>query len=214
MADKTYNVLNYTTSPVAISINRYDSIIVQKGSDDAPSSYPLTESEIIFANNTTNAFKSGALRFEPEYEAQLYEVCRIKNWENIMKNTDIEKIFTDFKLEKFKEIIQISDASYFNCIYGVFIGLRNAGLSIPQNVEQAMSLRYKELANGNKTTKIELTPTKTNKNSESEQVKKQAEEIEALKKQLEEFKQMLTQANATEKVATAPKRKASSTTKK
>lgn len=184
MADKTYNVLNYTTSPVSIIINRHDSILIEKGSDDAPTIYPLTESEILYANNTTNAFKSGILRFEPEYEEQLYDLCRIRNWKEIMTNKEIEDIFMHFKLDKFKELIKITDASYFNRIYGVFIGLRNAGLSIPKNVEQAMSLRYKELANGITHSKIVLTPV----NQPEEDTKDI--EIDALKAELENFKKM------------------------
>ena len=210
MAEKTYNVLNHTTSPVVIKINRYDSIIIEKGSDDAPTTYPLTESEILYANNTTNAFKTGILRFEPEYEAELYEACRIRDWKNIMTNKDIENIFLNFKLDKFKEVIQISDASYFNRIYGVFTGLRNAGLSIPKNVEQAMSLRYRELANGTKTTKIVLTP---NENKEtSVRTKKAEDEIAELKAQLEEFKEMVKQLNAKQKSATTTRTR--NTTKK
>lgn len=186
MADKTYNVLNYTTSPVSIIINRHDSILIEKGSDDSPTIYPLTESEILYANNTTNAFKSGILRFEPEYEEQLYDLCRIRNWKEIMTNKEIENIFINFKLDTFKELIKITDASYFNRIYGVFIGLRNAGLSIPKNVEQAMSLRYKELANGITHSKIVLTPVSQNKENEKDN------EINALKAEIENLKKMFT----------------------
>lgn len=196
MAEKTYNILNHTTSPVVITINRYDSIIIEKGSDDSPTAYPLTENEILYANNTTNAFKSGILRFESEHEAELYELCRIRDWKNIMTNKQIEDIFIDFKLDKFKEVLKISNASYFNRIYGVFIGLRNAGLSIPKNVEQAMSLRYKELANGTKTTKIILTPSKKEEDSQSQQIKRQKKEIDELKAQIEEFKKMFLQTNS------------------
>lgn len=209
MAEKTYNVLNHTTSPVVITINRYDSILIEKGSDDAPTAYPLTENEILYANNTTNAFKSGILRFEPEFQAQLYELCRIRDWENIMTNKQIEDIFLNFKLDKFKEVLKITDATYFNRVYGVFIGLRNAGLSIPNNIEQAISLRYKELANGIRNTKIVLTP---NENKEtSTQEKKQLDEIAELKAQLEEFKEMFMKLNSQQKPATTRTR---NTTKK
>lgn len=180
MAEKTYNILNYTTSPVALIIGRNDSILIEAGSDDEPTIYPLTEAEILYANNTTDAFKSGILRFEPEYEEELYDLCRIRNWKEIMTNKQIEDIFVNFNREKFISIFSITNPSYFNRIYGIFIGLRNAGLSVPKNVEQAMAIRYKELANGVKHTKIVLTPKDTETvDNEVDELKK---EIESLKK--------------------------------
>ena len=180
MAEKTYNVLNYTTSPVALIIGRNDSILIEAGSDDEPTIYPLTEAEILYANNTTDAFKSGILRFEPEYEEELYDLCRIRNWKEIMTNKQIEDIFVNFNREKFISLFSITNPSYFNRIYGIFIGLRNAGLSVPKNVEQAMAIRYKELANGVKHTKIILTPKDTETvDNEVDELKK---EIESLKK--------------------------------
>lgn len=180
MAEKTYNILNYTTSPVALIIGRNDSILIEAGSDDEPTIYPLTEAEILYANNTTDAFKSGILRFEPEYEEELYDLCRIRNWKEIMTNKQIEDIFVNFNREKFISIFSITNPSYFNRIYGIFIGLRNAGLSVPKNVEQAMVIRYKELANGVKHTKIVLTPKDTETvDNEVDELKK---EIESLKK--------------------------------
>ena len=180
MAEKTYNILNYTTSPVALIIGRNDSILIEAGSDDEPTIYPLTEAEILYANNTTDAFKSGILRFEPEYEEELYDLCRIRNWKEIMTNKQIEDIFVNFNREKFISLFSITNPSYFNRIYGIFIGLRNAGLSVPKNVEQAMAIRYKELANGVKHTKIILTPKDTETvDNEVDELKK---EIESLKK--------------------------------
>lgn len=180
MAEKTYNILNYTTSPVALIIGRNDSILIEAGSDDEPTIYPLTEAEILYANNTTDVFKSGILRFEPEYEEELYDLCRIRNWKEIMTNKQIEDIFVNFNREKFISLFSITNPSYFNRIYGIFIGLRNAGLSVPKNVEQAMAIRYKELANGVKHTKIVLTPKDTETvDNEVDELKK---EIESLKK--------------------------------
>ena len=187
MAEKTYNVLNYTTSPISLVINRYDSILIAAGSDDEPTAYPLTEAEILFANNSTEAFKSGMLRFEPEYEAELYELCRIRNWKDIMTNKQIEDIFINFNLEDFKnKVIQITSSSYFDRIYGVFMGLKNAGVSMSNNIEQAMSLRYSELTNGIKKTKILLTPT--NNTEETDGTKS---EVARLKEELAALKEML-----------------------
>lgn len=191
MADKTYNILNYTTNPVALIIGRNDSILIEAGSDDEPTIYPLTESEILYANNTTEAFKSGILRFEPEYEEALYDLCRIRNWKEIMTNKQIEDIFVNFNREKFISLFSITNPSYFNRIYGIFIGLRNAGLSVPRNVEQAMSLRYKELTNGIRHTKIVLTPKDTEYSDDTQN------EVDALKKEIESLKTMIKTDNAT-----------------
>lgn len=178
---RTYNVLNYNTSPIAIFIRRDDSILIPAGSDETPTAIALSPEEIQYASNMTNAFKIGLLRFEKEDEALLYDLCRIRNWKNIMTNADIEKIFTNFNLKKFEEVIKITDAALFNRIYGVYMGLKNAGFAMSGNVEQAMSLRYRELANGTSTTKIVLTKTEPSKDtSQEDKIKALEEQIAAL----------------------------------
>lgn len=211
---RTYNVLNYNTSPIAIFIRRDDSILIPAGSDETPTAIALSPEEIQYASNMTNAFKIGLLRFEKEDEALLYDLCRIRNWKNIMTNADIEKIFTNFNLKKFEEVIKITDAALFNRIYGVYMGLKNAGFAMSGNVEQAMSLRYHELANGTSTTKIVLTKTEPSKDtSQEDKIKALEEQIATLTAMVGNIPQSTKAPQETVK-KTAVKKTTQNTTKK
>ena len=87
---KTYLVLNYSTSPVGIR-TRNDSFVIEGGNSDEPTSMPFTLDEIIQINSGSRVFTSGLLRFEKEYEKDIYEELRIRDWQNIMTDEEIEK---------------------------------------------------------------------------------------------------------------------------
>ena len=189
--NKTYLVLNYNGSPVAVS-TRHESYIIPGGSSESPSSMPLSVDEIVQINSNSNVFKMGLLWFEEEVQEELYKECRIRNWENILRDKEIEDIILHPTLEKLERLMSIENEQYFERCYGIYIGLKNSNHSIKQNVENVMLARRKELRNRKYKTGILLTKKETNVVSE-EALKETQEQNVKLTKEVDELKAMVAQ---------------------
>lgn len=189
--NKTYLVLNYNGSPVAVS-TRHESYIIPGGSSESPSSMPLSVDEIVQINSNSNVFKMGLLWFEEEVQEELYKECRIRNWENILRDKEIEDIILHPTLEKLERLLSIENEQYFERCYGIYIGLKNSNHSIKQNVENVMLARRKELRNRKYKTGILLTKKETPAVSE-EALKETQEQNIKLTKEVDELKAMVAQ---------------------
>lgn len=189
--NKTYLVLNYNGSPVAVS-TRHESYIIPGGSSESPSSMPLSVDEIVQINSNSNVFKMGLLWFEEEFQEELYKECRIRNWENILRDKEIEDIILHPTLEKLERLLSIENEQYFERCYGIYIGLKNSNHSIKQNVENVMLARRKELRNRKYKTGILLTKKETSVVSE-EVLKETQEQNVKLTKEVDELKAMVAQ---------------------
>lgn len=189
--NKTYLVLNYNGSPVAVS-TRHESYIIPGGSSESPSSMPLSVDEIVQINSNSNVFKMGLLWFEEEFQEDLYKECRIRNWKNILTDSEIEDIILHPTLEKLERLLAIENEQYFERCYGIYIGLKNSNHSIKQNVENVMLARRKELRNRKYKTGILLTKKETP--AVSEEVLKETQEQNAkLTHEVDELKAMVAQ---------------------
>lgn len=189
--NKTYLVLNYNGSPVAVS-TRHESYIIPGGSSESPSSMPLSVDEIVQINSNSNVFKMGLLWFEEEFQEDLYKECRIRNWKDILTDSEIEDIILHPTLEKLERLLAIENEQYFERCYGIYIGLKNSNHSIKQNVEHVMLARRKELRNRKYKTGILLTKKETP--AVSEEVLKEAQEQNAkLTQEVDELKAIVAQ---------------------
>ena len=189
--NKTFLVLNYNGSPVAVS-TRHESYIIPGGSSESPSSMPLSVDEIVQINSNSNVFKMGLLWFEEEFQEELYKECRIRNWKDILTDSEIEDIILHPTLEKLERLLSIENEQYFERCYGIYIGLKNSNHSIKQNVENVMLARRKELRNRKYKTGILLTKKETP--AVSEEVLKETQEQNAkLTHEVDELKAMVAQ---------------------
>ena len=189
--NKTYLVLNYSGSPIAVS-TRHESYIISGGNSEEPASMPLSVDEIVQINSNSPVFKIGLLWFEEEFQEELYKECRIRNWENILRDKEIEDIILHPTLEKLERLLSIQNEQYFERCYGIYIGLKNSNHSIKQNVENVMLARRKELRNRKYKTGILLTKKETNVVSE-EALKETQEQNVKLTKEVDELKAMVAQ---------------------
>lgn len=157
--NKTYLVLNKNSSPVIVE-TRYDGYVIPAGSENEPSALPFSVDEISQINSKAPVFKVGLLWFEPEFEKDLYEdVCHIRNWQDILKDSEIEDAITHPTIEKLNKIISIQNPMYFERCYGIYMGLRNANFALQGNVISVMNMRYKEMRRKKLETGIKLAPT-------------------------------------------------------
>lgn len=213
---KTYMVLNYDTSPIAIT-TRNQNELIPAGNDDEPAMLPLTIDEIVYINSTTKVFKIGRLWFEPEYEADIYEELRINNWKDILRNRDIYDIILNPTVEKLEKVLAITDRMYFDRIYGAFTGLSNAGASVSANVESMLKARYKELLNHKTKTEIKVRPHE--EPASDNRVEELQSQLDAMKAMLEKLTAAQnTTAKSTDPVVKeepkpAPRKRSSSSTK-
>ncbi len=210
--NKTYLVLNYNGSPVAVS-TRHESYIIPGGSSVSPSSMPLSVDEIVQINSHSNVFKMGILWFEEEFQEDLYKECRIRNWQDILTDSEIEDIILHPTLEKLERLLSIENEQYFERCYGIYIGLKNSNHSIKKNVENVMLARRKELRNKKYKTGILLTKKETPAVSE-EILKETQEKNEKLTKEVDELKAMVAQLLAAQQNSAPVKVKTETTEKK
>lgn len=206
--DKTYLVLNYCSSPVVVE-TRYGGYLVPGGTEENPASLPFSLDEIVQINSNSPVFTTGTLLFEPEYEEDIYQELRIRDWKSIMREADIRDAILNPTVEKLTKILAIESDFYFERIYGVFVGLKNANYAISGNVENIMYMRRKEFRMNKRKTAIELeaknleTPVNT--------------EIEDLKTQIAMLTKMLSGNKETatgESVPEAEEKPVKKTTKK
>lgn len=187
MLDKTrtYLVLNYNPSPVGVT-TRHSNFIVAGGSTYSPTSYPLTFDEILYVNSSTKTFKIGLLFFEDEFAKDLYEELRIQDWQDILTEAAIEDILMNPTADGLDRILKITEPMYFDRVYGVFIGLKNAGVGISGNVEKLLDARRKEFNEKKFHTTISVKPKEFAQTATSE-------DVEALKKQAEDAQAALAE---------------------
>lgn len=189
--NKTYLVLNYSGSPVAVS-TRHESYIIPSGNSEEPASIPLSVDEIVQINSNSPVFKIGLLWFEEQFQEELYEECRIRNWKDIPTDSEIEDTILHPTLAKLERLLSIENEQCFERCYGIYIGLKNSNHSIKQNVENVMLARRKELKNRKYKTGILLTKKETP--AVSEEVLKETQEQNAkLTQEVDELKAMVAQ---------------------
>lgn len=196
---RNYLVLNHSASPVAVS-TKYDSFMVDGGTPESPGSLPLSFDEIAVVNSKSPVFKIGILRFEPAYEAELYEALSIPNWKEIMTDEQIEDALLNPTMETSQKILDIQNDAYFERVRGAMVGLRNAGVDITVKMERMIEQRREEFARRQRKTSIRLVPNEPQKTAPSQA------EFDAMKEQLAQMQAMMAKmmsANEAQDDATA-----------
>lgn len=143
----TYPLYNYSTSKIIVAL-RDGSVVVEGGTRDQPGVYPFTLMELQQIASSSPVIQAGYLRPAKEDEKFIYETLRIRNWENILTEEDIEQMVLHPTVEGLTKLINIKDAFYYERVYGIFIGLKNVNAPIADNVSRLLKGRYKELQKG------------------------------------------------------------------
>lgn len=143
----TYPLYNYSTSKIIVAL-RDGSVVVEGGTRDQPGVYPFTLMELQQIANSSSVIQVGYLRPAKEDAKFIYETLRIRNWEDILTEEDIEQMVLHPTVEGLTKLINIKDAFYYERVYGIFIGLKNVNAPIADNVSRLLKGRYKELQKG------------------------------------------------------------------
>lgn len=181
MLDKSrlYMVINYGRSPVCVA-SRNQSMKIPGADGDTPSETPLSLDEIIEINSLCGAFKLGLLRFEEEYEEEIYDLLRIRDWRNILTDKQIEEILLHPTMETLQKIVDIKDPLSFDRVRGIYTGLKSVAADVPGKVDMVINERARELARKITTSRIQLVPKKD-----------ESSEVEALKEQMAKMQEQM-----------------------
>lgn len=205
---QTYPMYNYSTSKIIVAL-RDGSVVIDGGTRDQPAMYPFTLSELQQIASSSPAIQVGYLRPAKEDAKFVYETLRIRNWQDILTEEDIEQMILHPTVEGLTQLINIKDAFYFERIYGVFIGLKNVNAPIADNVSRLLKGRYKELQKGKINTdyiiKEKDIPSMETFMAVDKSVN--ADEIEALKDELSDKDAIIAELRkqlAAQKVDTKP----------
>lgn len=185
-AEKDYLVLNKTPSAVAVS-TRDGSHLIPGGTTDEPGTLPFTITEIQQINANSPVFKIGVLWFEDEYADDIYTVLRIREPEKILTDEVIDDIIMNPSAERLQMLVDITNAMYFERVYGRYVGLKNLGCPISQTVANLIVTRHSELRKNKLKTSITINATK----KEETTPKLEDKTNEALKQEVEALKQMV-----------------------
>lgn len=204
---KTYLVLNYSSSPVAVK-TKYESLLVPAGTRSEPGALPFGIDDIQTINSNSPTFKIGLLWFEEEYASDIYEELRIIDWKDILTDEQIENIILNPTMESLQRILNIENEAYFERVRGVYMGLKNAGYDISNRVEKVIEPRRLEFVKKQRKSQIKLVPSQT-QNNEAVPTQK---EFNSLKDQLAAMQSMIEKLTATGVASATPKNEQVATT--
>lgn len=186
-----YSVLNYGHSPVAVS-TKHENFIIPAGTREEPSIQVMSYEDIQWINNTSTAFRNGILRFDPDYEEELYKALPVRGYQDILTDQEIEDIMLHPTEQGLTRILSIEDPTYFNRVYGVYLGMVNAGYGIPGDVSNLMRGRYRECVQRKRQTAFRVKPRTVDRSEDVEALKAQndemAQQLAALQKQMDDMK--------------------------
>ncbi len=176
--NKQYIVYNYNSSPVTVA-TRYDSYIIPAGTKSEPAAFPLTMDEIRFINNTSGVFKYGLLWFDDTIASDMYENLRIRDYDKILTDEQIEDCLVNPTADKLNVIIGVTSDVLFNRIRGIYMRIKNTtGLS--SRVSEIIERRYREIRDKKFTSSMEVQNASANQNNEVNALRKQVEELKKI----------------------------------
>lgn len=175
--NKMYLVFSENTYPVYFPARDGD-FMFDKASSENPSMHQVHFDDILRVNSASSLFKDGTLRFEQEYEEDMYAELRIADWREIWRNEDIVRILRDPTMEDIDRIINFQYQNTFNRVRGIFTGMLNAGEEISSRARTAIEKRQEELEAGVFKSRINLVP-KANTQDEVEALKKMVADLAA-----------------------------------
>lgn len=204
---RLYMVVNHSGSPCCVHTRTASYVVSGVGRDGIPVQQPFTIDEIAEMNSNSVVFKSGLLRFEPEFESEIYEYLRIHNWKDILTDEQIEDTLISGEMEGLQKILNVKEPMYFERVRGIYEGLRGIRANINYKSEELMRGRIAEVSKGIYNTKIVLKPVSSNEDIINEMAEK-IKQLEAMVSKAEE------ETLATEAVVDEPEVEPKSTQKK
>lgn len=188
---KVYRILNYSGSPVAFR-TREKGYLVSGGTMEEPSAILLDENELVEANYSSRVFKDGLLFPEKNDAEEVYTLLRIPDWQNILRDNEIEQIILHPTADGLRKLIAIDTVRGFERVWGILTMLRISFQDVPNQAYLTLNARHEELKKGIHKTEIVVSDMPKDIENASEELKAEnaglRDENEKLREELEKLR--------------------------
>ena len=214
MNSNKIKIENHNPFNLSIRSNLRDYILSPVSEDGTPTVEYLTLEEIIWVDSNTNAIRTGLITINEDDREEVFREIKFEDGDKIITNKDVENILLNPSVDGLSKIIEITDASTFDRVYAVFVGLKEGGsVDISNRVINLMNERYKEFKRGQNVSHIKIERKDTETVISQDRAKELESQNESLKQELSELKDMMKQilASQNEKSKKTRKEKAETT---
>ena len=199
MNSNKIKIENHNPFNLSIRSNLRDYILSPAGEDGTPTVEYLTLEEIIWVDSNTNAIRTGLITINEDDREEVFKEIKFEDGDKIITNKDVENILLNPSVDGLSKIIEITDASTFDRVYAVFVGLKEGGsVDISNRVINLMNERYKEFKRGQNVSHIKIERKDTETVISQDRAKKLESQNESLKQELSELKDMMKQILASQ----------------
>lgn len=199
MNSNKIKIENHNPFNLSIRSNLRDYILSPVSEDGTPTVEYLTLEEIIWVDSNTNAIRTGLITINEDDREEVFREIKFEDGDKIITNKDVENILLNPSVDGLSKIIEITDASTFDRVYAVFVGLKEGGsVDISNRVINLMNERYKEFKRGQNVSHIKIERKDTETVISQDRAKELESQNESLKQELSELKDMMKQILASQ----------------
>lgn len=199
MNSNKIKIENHNPFNLSIRSNLRDYILSPVGEDGTPTVEYLTLEEIIWVDSNTSAIRTGLITINEDDREEVFKEIKFEDGDKIITNKDVENILLNPSVDGLSKIIEITDASTFDRVYAVFVGLKEGGsVDISNRVINLMNERYKEFKRGQNVSHIKIERKDTETVISQDRAKELESQNESLKQELSELKDMMKQILASQ----------------
>lgn len=193
-------VLNYSANSIGLKGQMREYYI--EGSRGTPIVMTMFFSDVEYVHARSPIFSSGALRFDPADQDEIYKALNIDGWESsVLFDEEIIRIIVDADPNGLQRFLDVKDVFTMERIRGAMIALRNSpDHDISTRVIDLIERRYDEINRGVRNTK--LSASKTERQMKNEQDPRVSE----LEKQLAEMQAQMAELLKAQTAAKKPAR--------
>lgn len=197
MNNNKIRIENHNPFNLCVRSNLRDYILSPISEDGTPTIEYLTLEELLWIDSNTNAIRTGLITINDDDRKAVFKEMKFEDGDEILTNSEIENILVNPSVEGLKRIISVTNASVFDRVYSVFVGLKEGGsVDISNRVINLMNERYKEFKRGQNVSHITIERTDTEKPISQDKAKELEAQNASLKDEISELKEMMKQLMA------------------
>lgn len=210
--DTRMKVYNYSPCKIAVQ-GRQKGYLFEQASDGFPTFELMDLDDIEYINSKSPVFRTGALRFDAEYEEEIFHAIGMDKVDGVFfSEEDIDHVLVNASPENQKKIIGVKDIMTIERIRGRMVYLVNTrDEHITTVIQHTVNERFAELNRGLVQSRIavrEAAPIEDHSNVQA-MLEQNAMLLEQIKQMQEQIKQMQKPAAPrTPKKTAAPKKPA------
>lgn len=184
-ANTPIKVYNHNVSGIGMQGQLRDYYL--SGSRGIPTVLTMPFSEVEYINSRTPAFRSGAVRFDPEVQDDVYKALYLDNWQDtVLFDEEIERIIRENDMDAAAKFVNVTDFATIQRIRGHLVGLENdENIDVSKRMINLINTRYDEINRGIRHSKINIEKTKDRvKKDEDPRISMLQEQLATLQEQL------------------------------